>query len=101
MPTTVTSLSDITSGTLSPEHLPGTISPNVNITRSPVIPTPSGPGSRIPTENRPCWDSGVSGRLGGLGIGEGEWERQGLGKGLEQRLEDLVSGQNKDSDASM
>jgi hypothetical protein len=26
----------------------------------------------------------------GLGFAEGEWQREGLGKGLEQRLEDLV-----------
>ncbi|ORY20674.1 hypothetical protein BCR39DRAFT_555005 [Naematelia encephala] len=73
VPTTVTPLGDITSGNLSPEHLPGTISPN---TRSPVLP------SAGPADHKP--------RPAGLGLGEGEWSREGLGKGLEQRLEDLV-----------
>lgn len=76
VPTTVTSLNEITSGNLSPDHLPGTISPNVT-SRSPVIAASASPvGSH--TEH-----------MSPLG-GHGEWSREGLGKGLEQRLEDLI-----------
>lgn len=98
IPTTVTPLGDITSGTMSPDHLPGTISPNMS-TRSPVVPPPvlAGPASLSPVEHKSSssWDSGAAGRGSGLGLGEGEWERQGLGRGLEQRLEDLVHVQGK------
>ena len=87
VPTSVTPLEDITSGTLSPDHLPGTVSPQVTMGRSPVIPSSSSPTaalSPLPSsvEHRPSIPRG-------LGL-EGEWEREGLGKGLEQRLEDLV-----------
>lgn len=79
VPTSVASLGEIASGNLSPDHLPGTLSPPPlaagNPTRSPVI------GASVsPVNNR---DS-MSPQL------EGEWSREGLGRGLEQRLEDLV-----------
>ncbi|WWC86115.1 uncharacterized protein L201_000986 [Kwoniella dendrophila CBS 6074] len=131
VPTKVTSLEDITSGNLSPDHLPGTISPSMS-TRSPVM-TPHNPispnlgGSGILGDNSPNPAAILSGgsrsnsistppvvgagpgktlqpkssfdghrptSLGGLGLGEGEWERQGLGKGLEQRLEEVAQNQN-------
>jgi hypothetical protein len=103
VPTTVTHLGEITSGQLSPEHLPGTVSPNIG-TRSPVVPpiNPTGLGaagsdstSSIPqVEHKQSWDSTTASRAGlGFASGEGEWSREGLGTGLEQRLEDLV--QNK------
>ncbi|WRT64031.1 uncharacterized protein IL334_000958 [Kwoniella shivajii] len=123
VPTKVTSLEDITSGNLSPDHLPGTVSPSMS-TRSPVIP-PLNPGdssssiigvgnlspSITPGNNnvggglaqaggksiqpRASFDSQSPVRLGGLGLGEGEWEREGLGKGLEQRLEEVAQGENQ------
>lgn len=92
VPTTVTPLGEITSGNLSPDHLPGAVSPSP-ISRSPVVPsTASNPASATSPrdEMRQGWDAGTSGRAGGLGLGEGEWERQGLGQGLEQRLENLA-----------
>ncbi|KAK8865787.1 hypothetical protein IAR55_000934 [Kwoniella newhampshirensis] len=110
VPTQVTNLGEITSGNLSPDHLPGTVSPSMS-TRSPVIPTPSfgnglpppalGLGSGViggapvgpGLEPKQSWESGSGGRVGGLGLGEGEWERQGLGKGLEQRLEEVAQNQ--------
>ncbi|WVF70815.1 hypothetical protein IAT40_005609 [Kwoniella sp. CBS 6097] len=139
VPTQVTSLEDITSGNLSPDHLLGTVSPSMS-TRSPVIGSPSnilsghgqGQGqtqspslaamsaSTPPTlggsvgspaggigavgghtiQPRASWDAGSvsgGGRLGGLGFGEGEWQREGLGKGLEQRLEEVAHSQNQAS----
>ncbi|KAK1927988.1 hypothetical protein DB88DRAFT_60503 [Papiliotrema laurentii] len=96
VPTTVTPLGEITSGALSPDHLPGTVSPTVP-TRSPVIPSACHGSAQIPNitgskdaEHQATWEVGGGARPGGLGLGEGEWEREGLGKGLEQRLEDLV-----------
>lgn len=95
----MTNLSEITSGQLSPDHLPGTISPNIT-SRSPVMSPPNplagstsgthpGPG----LEHQASWDSQTSAKAG-LGVGgselEGEWSREGLGQGLEQRLEGLV-----------
>ena len=93
-PTTVTPLGDITSGTLSPDHLPGNVSPNVN-TRSPIIPPPA--GLVPPMDHKPSWDTGMGTgvRASGLGFGEGEWQNLGLGKGLEQRLENLVNNSGK------
>lgn len=105
-PTTVTNLSEITSGQLSPDHLPGTVSPSVNVSsRSPILSPPSalggtgvGTGGLSPgvgLEHKSSLD-GQSGTAGRAGLGmssnepEGEWSRQGLGTGLEQRLEDLV-----------
>lgn len=81
VPTTVTSLDDITAGNLSPDHLPGTVSPSVP-SRSPVITASpnSLAGPSVPDALRPLGTSMMS----------GEWQREGLGKGLEQRLEDLV-----------
>ncbi|WVQ97174.1 hypothetical protein IAU59_004284 [Kwoniella sp. CBS 9459] len=124
VPTQVTSLEDITSGNLSPDHLPGTVSPSMS-SRSPVIGSPSnilagqgqtqspalaaisaatpptlggsvGPAGQT-IHPRASWDagSGSGGRLGGLGFGEGEWQREGLGKGLEQRLEEVAHTQNQ------
>jgi len=87
VPTTVTPLGDITSGNLSPEHLPGTVSPTVP-TRSPVVSSSNLNSTAREVEHKPSWDAGLGAR--GLGLGEGEWQREGLGKGLEQRLEDLV-----------
>jgi hypothetical protein len=95
----VTNLSEITSGQLSPDHLPGTISPNIT-SRSPVTSPPHatsgstsgthpGPG----LEHQSSWES-QSGSKAGLGVSdselEGEFSREGLGQGLEQRLEGLV-----------
>lgn len=83
VPTTVTNLGEITSGNLSPDHLPGTVSPSVPsrspaVSQSPVslstLAPPSVPSSSVP---------------------EAEWSREGLGRGLEQRLEDLVAQDNK------
>lgn len=84
VPTAVTSLDDITAGNLSPEHLPGTVSPSVP-SRSPVIAASpnSLAGPNVPDALRPLGSAMT-----------GEWQREGLGKGLEQRLEDLVF-QNK------
>ncbi|OCF33265.1 hypothetical protein I317_04803 [Kwoniella heveanensis CBS 569] len=129
VPTQVTSLEDITSGNLSPDHLPGTVSPSMS-TRSPVIGSPSNilPGGQGHTHSpslaamsastpptlggavgapaaghtiqpRASWDAGNAGggRLGGLGFGEGEWQREGLGKGLEQRLEEVAHHQKQAS----
>ncbi|BEI92940.1 uncharacterized protein CcaverHIS019_0505680 [Cutaneotrichosporon cavernicola] len=81
VPTAVTSLDDITTGNHAPDHLPGTVSPSVP-SRSPVMAaSPSClSGPVVPDMLRP---------LGGS-ILEGEWQREGLGKGLEQRLEDLA-----------
>jgi hypothetical protein len=81
VPTAVTSLDDITAGNHAPDHLPGTVSPSVP-SRSPVMAaSPSSiAGPCVPDALRP---------LGGTML-EGEWSREGLGKGLEQRLEDLV-----------
>ena len=83
VPTTVTNLGEITSGQLSPDHLPGTVSPNMS--RSPVPPpiNPLTSATGDSTSSIPQVDGD-----GGVG---GEWSREGLGKGLEQRLEDLVS----------
>ena len=36
------------------------------------------------------WESSSPAGRMGLGLGDGEWGREGLGKGLEQRLEDHV-----------
>ncbi|WVQ62321.1 uncharacterized protein L199_000460 [Kwoniella botswanensis] len=120
LPTKVTSLEDITSGNLSPDHLPGTVSPSMS-TRSPVMsphnplsgdlspvtaggigpgatPPPQGPvqGRQVqPKSSFDNYSSGRPGALGGLGLGEGEWEREGLGKGLEQRLEEVAQGQGQ------
>ncbi|RXK36206.1 hypothetical protein M231_06550 [Tremella mesenterica] len=90
VPTSITSLGDITSGNLSPDHLPGTISPNL-ANRSPVVAPnliPLGGNDK----SGPSWEP--TGRVGGLGL-EAEWDREGLGKGLEQRLEDLAVQQSK------
>lgn len=78
VPTTVTSLNEITSGNLSPDHLPGTISPNVP-TRSPVM-----TASTSPTTNHHVEPPSAPPHA------QAEWSREGLGKGLEQRLEDLI-----------
>lgn len=80
VPTAVTSLDDITAGNLSPDHLPGTVSPSVP-SRSPVIAASpnSMAGPNVPDSLRPIGAPMT-----------GEWQREGLGKGLEQRLEDLV-----------
>ncbi|KAK4688896.1 hypothetical protein P7C73_g1211, partial [Tremellales sp. Uapishka_1] len=87
VPTTITPFDDITSGNLSPDHLPGTVSPAHG--RSPIVPPP--PGGTL--EKQHSWEAG---RNGGLGLGnDGEWSREGLGKGLEQRLEDLVVNEGK------
>lgn len=106
-PTTVTNFGEITSGQLSPDHLPGTISPNVS-SRSPVMPPPNPLGGTVGSssglsaggiEHKSSVDgTSSSSARAGLGMSltglaaepEGEWSRQGLGKGLEQRLEDLV-----------
>ncbi|ORX34258.1 hypothetical protein BD324DRAFT_653526 [Kockovaella imperatae] len=132
VPTTVTPLADITSGNLSPDHLPGTISPSVSAlspglgasvsggiagaaTVSPSqTPTPgtgnlgtlgSSTGSihtgvhetGVLGESRMSgsWDAGTPGSRMGLGLGDGEWGRQGLGGGLEQRLEGYASEESK------
>ncbi|WWD18031.1 hypothetical protein CI109_102478 [Kwoniella shandongensis] len=108
VPTQVTNLGEITSGNLSPDHLPGTVSPSMN-TRSPVISQPGfmnslpppvlgsggSAGSPVgpPLEAKQSWESGSGGRVGGLGLGDGEWGREGLGKGLEQRLEEVAQTQ--------
>ncbi|WVQ85447.1 hypothetical protein IAT38_007612 [Cryptococcus sp. DSM 104549] len=106
VPTQVTSLGEITSGNLSPDHLPGTVSPSMS-TRSPVIPPSIGGGlppaalatggvSSSPlmgASGTPVSASKSDVRGNGLGLGEGEWEREGLGKGLEQRLEDFKQGE--------
>ncbi|KAL7420167.1 hypothetical protein Q5752_005133 [Cryptotrichosporon argae] len=95
VPTTVTSLGEIASGNLSPDHLPGTVSPGAGV----GVGVGAGAGAtRLPIQSalgdapgaiaaKPSWET--AGR-GGLGFAEGEWEREGLGRGLEQRLEDLV-----------
>jgi hypothetical protein len=75
VPTTVTSLNEITSGNLSPDHLPGTVSPTVPVTRSPALAATA----TIPSS------------LSALAPIEGEWSREGLGRGLEQRLESLIT----------
>ncbi|WWC66480.1 uncharacterized protein I206_100382 [Kwoniella pini CBS 10737] len=109
VPTKVTSLEDITSGQLSPDHLPGTVSPSMS-TRSPTI-SPHNPlspglvGEQSPAvgatpppktlQPKSSFDAHRSGSLGGLGLGEGEWGREGLGKGLEQRLEEVAQGQGQ------
>lgn len=82
VPTSVASLGEIASGNLSPDHLPGTLSPPPasNPTRSPIL-----PAAASPKTNR---DS-VS-LMPTMPQLEGEWSREGLGRGLEQRLEDLV-----------
>lgn len=79
---------------MSPEHLPGTISPNTS-TRSPVIPMTGASGLTPAMEHKVSCDAGAAGR-GGLGLGEGEWEREGLGRGLEQRLGDLVNVEGRE-----
>ncbi|WVW82157.1 hypothetical protein I302_104163 [Kwoniella bestiolae CBS 10118] len=113
VPTKVTSLEDITSGNLSPDHLPGTVSPSMS-TRSPTMSphnplsgdlspiTTTGPGATPPPQGKQVQPkssfdghSQRPGALGGLGFGEGEWEREGLGKGLEQRLEEVAQGQTQ------
>ncbi|WVQ71046.1 hypothetical protein IAR50_000571 [Cryptococcus sp. DSM 104548] len=125
VPTQVTSFGEITSGTVSPDHLPGTVSPSLS-SRSPAVgqgqvpslngfpssastlPTRQDAGSPVPAssltsaaaaagatgtapglESKASWEAGRGGS-GALGLGEGEWQREGLGKGLEQRLEDLA-----------
>lgn len=98
MPTQVTQLNEITSGHLSPDHLPGTVSPGLS-SRSPILQSGSGAvgspvnGAEAGVAHKPSWDAGSPGRLGGLGLGQGEWGREGLGRGLEQRLEDLAQVQ--------
>ncbi|OWZ79674.1 hypothetical protein C365_01936 [Cryptococcus neoformans Bt85] len=116
VPTQVTSFSEITSGNVSPDHLPGTVSPNLS-NRSPIAPpphhgmpsaatnlTPSATiGSSEGSTAEPKLDGDASGNATKSAIGlvegewersdgaaRGEWEREGLGKGLEQRLEDLA-----------
>ncbi|KIR36930.1 hypothetical protein I352_00242 [Cryptococcus deuterogattii MMRL2647] len=115
VPTQVTTFSEITSGNVSPDHLPGTVSPTLS-TRSPIVPPPlhGAPAAVIPTpsltigsregpaaEPKLNGDAGVNSAKSALGLPEGEWEhsdgpakgeweREGLGKGLEQRLEDLA-----------
>ncbi|CAK9781424.1 uncharacterized protein COLE_01095 [Cutaneotrichosporon oleaginosum] len=81
VPTAVTSLDDITTGNHAPDHLPGTVSPSVS-SRSPVMAASpiSLAGPSMPDALRPLNSTML----------EGEWQREGLGKGLEQRLEDLV-----------
>ncbi|ODN84332.1 hypothetical protein L202_00305 [Cryptococcus amylolentus CBS 6039] len=120
VPTQVTSFGEITSGTVSPDHLPGTVSPSLS-SRSPAVgqgqvpslngfpsaanslPARQDAGSPVPAssltsaaaaagatgELNAGWEAGRGGS-GALGLGEGEWQREGLGKGLEQRLEDLA-----------
>lgn len=103
MPTTVTHLSEITSGQLSPDHLPGTISPTLGMGKSgnsAIVGAGAGDQSGVGLPHRSSGDgqAGASGQAGtGMGVvgqGEGEWERQGLGKGLEQRLDDLAREQS-------
>lgn len=57
-------------------------------TRSPVVSSNNVNNQAREVEHKPSWDAAQGSR--GLGLGEGEWQREGLGKGLEQRLEDLV-----------
>lgn len=93
-PTTVTNLSEITSGQLSPDHLPGTISPNMT-SRSPIMSPPNplvSAGGSLPgpgLEHQSSWDSQTVPKAANPEM-EGEWSREGLGQGLEQRLEGLV-----------
>lgn len=94
VPTSVASLGEIASGNLSPDHLPGlpgTLSPPPivagNPTRSPVIGA-SGAGASASVATSPSMPNRDS--LSPQPQLEGEWSREGLGRGLEQRLEDLV-----------
>ncbi|WVO17822.1 hypothetical protein L204_105520 [Cryptococcus depauperatus] len=116
IPTQVTSFGEITSGTVSPEHLPGTVSPSLS-TRSPVISPPTNGDSPLPGASpspvslgnsavlgqqsqqsalkkvgpKASWDGNIR---GSFGLGEAEWKKEGLGKGLEQRLEDYAQTEN-------
>ncbi|TXT09133.1 hypothetical protein VHUM_02607 [Vanrija humicola] len=83
VPTTVNTLGEITNGSLSPDHLPGAVSPSIP-TRSPVV--AASPVSL--TGGVPAPPNDVLSRQA-LGGGP-EWQREGLGRGLEQRLEDLA-----------
>lgn len=95
VPTSVASLGEIASGNLSPDHLPGTLSPMSpnpgNPSRSPVMSATNmgasaaaSPTASAPAPNRDSVSLAQIERI------EGEWSREGLGRGLEQRLEDLV-----------
>lgn len=119
VPTQVTPLGEITSGHLSPEHLPGTISPSLattgTIAGQGVLPgrsssalageilggaaSPSGtvsPSASVGTgaagATAPPGLASKDSIAAMRGPADGEWAREGLGKGLEQRLEDLVQG---------
>ncbi|WOO78528.1 uncharacterized protein LOC62_02G002075 [Vanrija pseudolonga] len=89
VPTTVNTLGEITSGSLSPDHLPGAVSPSIP-TRSPVVaasPVSLSAGVGLPA---PPTDALSRQAL----VGGPEWQREGLGRGLEQRLEDLAIHDN-------
>jgi hypothetical protein len=83
VPTSVTPLEKIASGSMSPEHLHMDM-----VGGSPAM----GRSPRMSTSGED--DGGKSGMwgkenaLGGDGA-KGEWDREGLGRGLEQRLEEL------------
>lgn len=99
VPTTVTSLEEITSGTLSPDHLPGTVSPGLSggPGRSPRMSmTADEAGSGQAYDPALGHGQATATGMAGLGLGDGgEWGREGLGRGLEQRLESLVGSKGR------
>lgn len=83
VPTSVASLGEIASGNLSPDHLPGTL--------SPIPPVAANQGSNFVPSRSPVMSATSPQNRDSLSLQlEGEWSREGLGRGLEQRLEDLV-----------
>jgi len=100
-PLSAAPLSSITSGAAQPETLPPT-SASLSVSLSGSLPPGSSPPSALP--GRTSGASSPSPPRGRppaahatvVGWGKedgGEWEREGLGKGLEERLEEMLAAE--------
>lgn len=123
-PLRVDPLSDLTSGAAGePDHLPGTVSPALSIIASGKALSPGHDGgiSRSVSLNRSARATPAPGDVShGAGLpssaiptsiqdrlgislnpalpeerAKGEWEKEGLGKGLQERLEELIADDNR------
>lgn len=76
---------------MEPDHLPGTVSPGGNINVA------GGSASAIGTvrARSPFGKRGSVPNMSGSDAEGGEWEREGLGQGLQQRLEMLAASDTK------
>lgn len=119
-PLRVDPLSDLTSGASGePDHLPGTVSPALGLlpsgrslspadigsvsrsvslnrgTRAPSAPRDTSSSPHVVGTGSSMIPTSIQDRLGiSAHAGErakGEWEKEGLGKGLQERLEELIA----------